>query len=66
MVVAELANYCDNLVGDLASRDLFAYVSFVFVAQIKFQVEAYMCRHIKFTNTQIEYGHLVMCICASV
>ena len=38
-------------------------MSFVFVAQIKFQVEAYMCRHIKFTNTQIENGHFVTCMC---
>ena len=52
--------------GDLASGDLFVYVSFVFVAQIKFQVEDYLCRHIKFTNTQIENGHFVMCKCASV
>jgi len=37
------ANYCDN--RDLASGDLY-YVSFVFVAQIKFQVEDYLCRHI--------------------
>ena len=36
------------------------YVSFVFVAQIKFQVEDYLCRHLKFTNTQIENGHFVM------
>jgi hypothetical protein len=29
--------------GDLASGGLFVYVSFVFVAQIKFQVEDYLC-----------------------
>ena len=45
---------------------VFVNVSFVFVAQIKFQVEAYLCRHLKFTNTQIENGHFVVCKCASV
>ena len=38
-------------------------MSFVFVAQIKFQVEDYLCRHLKFTNTQIENGHFVMFKC---
>jgi hypothetical protein len=52
--------------GDLASGGLFVYVSFVFVAQIKFQVEDYLCRHTYFTNTQIEFGHFVMCKCSSV
>jgi len=39
---------------------------FLIGRQIKFQVEAYMCRHIKFTNTHIENGHFVTCVGASV
>ena len=45
----------------MASGDLFVYVGFVFVAHIRFQVEAYMYAQIKSTNKQIEYGHFVMC-----
>jgi hypothetical protein len=39
---------------------------FLIGRQIKFQVEAYMCRHVKFKNTHIENGHIVTFICASV
>ena len=48
--------------GDVASGYLFMWV--LYVAQIWFQVEAYV--DINYTDTQIENGHFVTCVGAYV
>jgi hypothetical protein len=39
---------------------------FCICRQINVQVDAYICRHIKFMNTHIENGHLITCVGASL